>query len=62
MAIVQLQCGHQADVDHTTGERLVRCVDPSHDTTVEHVVAAVHTNAVTYMSRPLHAEHVEAEA
>lgn len=52
MAAVLLACGHDAEVDHAMGERLVRCVSCG----VEHVVAAVHTNAVTYAARRRHPE------
>lgn len=47
MAVVTLTCGHHSDVEHTMGERLVACPVCG----VEHVVAAVHTNAVTYTTR-----------
>lgn len=60
MALVRLGCGHMADVDHTMGERLVTCI--SHDTPIEHVVKAIHINAVTYETRRRTPVPVEAEA
>lgn len=48
-ATVALPCGHDAGVEHSMGERLVVCVQ--HDPPIEHVVTAVHTNAVTYQAR-----------
>lgn len=58
--IVHLPCGHAAAVDHDMGERLVTCL--SHETPIEHVVAAVHTNAVTYTARRRRPAPEEVEA
>lgn len=46
-ATVALSCGHSIDVDHSMGERLTACTTCG----IEHVVTAVHTNAVTYTAR-----------